>query len=70
MPSPEALLTIGLSVERLTEPALPSHYGMLRAINSRDGGASADSPGDGEPLLEGLRDYLAGRAEEALARLP
>ncbi len=35
VPSPAALLTNGLGVERLTAPALPSHYEMVRAIKAR-----------------------------------
>ena len=35
VPSPEALLTNGLTVEQLTDPALPSHYEMVRDIKAR-----------------------------------
>ena len=35
IPSPGALLTNGIHVERLTDPALPSHYEMVRAIRAK-----------------------------------
>ena len=35
VPSPQALLTTGITVERLTDPALPSHYEMVRAVRAR-----------------------------------
>ena len=35
VPSPEALLTIGIGVERLTDSTLPSHYEMVRAIKAK-----------------------------------
>ena len=35
VPSPQALLTNGITVERLTDPALPSHYEMVRAVRAR-----------------------------------
>lgn len=35
VPAPEALLTNGLTVERLTDPALPSHYDMVRAVKAK-----------------------------------
>ena len=35
VPSPAALLTNGITVEQLTDPALPSHYGMVRAIKAK-----------------------------------
>jgi exodeoxyribonuclease I len=34
-PHPTALLTNGLPIERLTDPALPSHYAMVEAIRAR-----------------------------------
>ena len=35
VPSPQALLTTGITVERLTDPALPSHYEMVRAVKAK-----------------------------------
>ena len=35
VPSPGALLTTGIGVDQLTDPALPSHYEMVRAIKAR-----------------------------------
>ena len=35
VPSPKALLTNGIGVEQLTNPALPSHYEMVRAIKAK-----------------------------------
>ena len=35
VPSPKGLLTNGIDVQRLTDPALPSHYEMVRAIKAR-----------------------------------
>ena len=35
VPSPGALLTTGVGVDQLTDPALPSHYQMVRAIKAR-----------------------------------
>ena len=35
VPSPKALLTNGIDVKRLTDPALPSHYEMVRAIKAK-----------------------------------
>ena len=35
VPSPGALLTTGIGVDQLTDPALPSHYEMVRAIKTR-----------------------------------
>ena len=35
VPSPQALLTNGITVERLADPALPSHYEMVRAVKAR-----------------------------------
>lgn len=35
VPAPAALLTNGLTVEQLTDPDLPSHYDMARAIKAR-----------------------------------
>ncbi|MDE0206445.1 MAG: exonuclease domain-containing protein [Candidatus Tectomicrobia bacterium] len=35
VPSAQALLTNGITVERLTDPALPSHYEMVRAVRAR-----------------------------------
>ena len=35
VPSPKALLTNGIDVQRLTDPALPSHYEMVRAIRAK-----------------------------------
>ena len=35
VPSPKALLTTGIGVNQLTDPALPSHYEMVRAIKAR-----------------------------------
>ena len=35
VPSPHALLTTGITVERLTDPALPSHYEMVRAVKAK-----------------------------------
>ena len=35
VPSPQALLTNGITVERLTDPGLPSHYEMVRAIRAK-----------------------------------
>ena len=35
VPSPGALLTTGIGIDQLTDPALPSHYQMVRAIKSR-----------------------------------
>ena len=35
VPSPKALLTNGIGVEQLTDPALPSHYEMVRAIKAK-----------------------------------
>ena len=35
VPSPKALLTNGIDVQRLTDPALPSHYEMVRAIKAK-----------------------------------
>ena len=35
VPSPQALLTNGITVERLTDPALPSHYEMVRAVKAK-----------------------------------
>ena len=35
VPSPEALCVTGISVEQLTDPALPSHYDMVRAIKAK-----------------------------------
>ena len=35
VPSPKGLLTNGIDVQRLTDPALPSHYEMVRAIKSK-----------------------------------
>ena len=35
VPSPRALLTNGIGVDQLTDPSLPSHYEMVRAIRAR-----------------------------------
>ena len=35
VPSPGALLTTGIGIDQLTDPALPSHYQMVRAIKAR-----------------------------------
>lgn len=35
VPSPKALLTNGIDVQRLTDPTLPSHYEMVRAIKTK-----------------------------------
>jgi exodeoxyribonuclease-1 len=35
VPSPGAMRVTGVSVERLTDPALPSHYEMVRAIRAK-----------------------------------
>ena len=35
VPSPQALLTNGITIERLTDPALPSHYEMVRAVKAK-----------------------------------
>ena len=35
VPSPKGLLTNGIDVHRLTDPGLPSHYEMVRAIKAR-----------------------------------
>ena len=35
VPSPKALLTNGIDVQRLTDPALPSHYDMVRSIKAK-----------------------------------
>lgn len=35
VPSPRGLLTNGIDVQRLTDPALPSHYEMVRAIKAK-----------------------------------
>ena len=35
VPLPGALLTTGIGVDQLTDPALPSHYQMVRAIKTR-----------------------------------
>ena len=35
VPSPGALLTNGLTVDQLTDPGLPSHYEMVRAVKAR-----------------------------------
>ena len=35
VPSPKALLTNGINVQQLTDPALPSHYEMVRAIKAK-----------------------------------
>ncbi len=35
VPSPDALLISGLTVEQLTNPGLPSHYEMVRTIKAR-----------------------------------
>lgn len=35
VPSPEALCVTGISVEQLTDPGLPSHYDMVRAIKAK-----------------------------------
>ena len=35
VPSPEALCVTGISVAQLTDPALPSHYDMVRAIKAK-----------------------------------
>ncbi|WP_089719297.1 exonuclease domain-containing protein [Candidatus Entotheonella palauensis] len=35
VPSPKALLTNGIDVQQLTDPALPSHYEMVRAIKAK-----------------------------------
>ena len=35
VPSPAALLTNGITVDQLTDPALPSHYQMVRAIKTK-----------------------------------
>ena len=35
VPSPAALLTNGITVDQLTDPALPSHYEMVRAIKAK-----------------------------------
>ena len=35
VPSPKALLTTGIGIDQLTDPALPSHYQMVRAIKTR-----------------------------------
>ena len=35
VPSPEALLNNGITVEELTDPALPSHYEMVRAVKAK-----------------------------------
>ena len=35
VPAPQALLTNGLGVEQLTDPALPSHYDMTRDIKAK-----------------------------------
>ena len=35
VPSPKGLLTNGIDVGRLTDPALPSHYEMVRAIRAK-----------------------------------
>ena len=35
VPSPKALLTNGITVEQLTDPSLPSHYQMVRAIKAK-----------------------------------
>ncbi len=42
VPSPGAILINGLGIERLLDPALPSHYQMVRAISSK---LTAWSPG-------------------------
>ena len=35
VPSPKALLTNGIDVQRLTDPTLPSHYDMVRSIKAK-----------------------------------
>ena len=35
VPSPKGLLANGIDVQRLTDPALPSHYEMVRAIKAK-----------------------------------
>lgn len=35
VPSPGALLITGVSIQKLTDPALPSHYEMIRAIRAK-----------------------------------
>ena len=35
VPSPEALCVTGISVEQLTDPGLPSHYDMVRAVKAK-----------------------------------
>ena len=35
VPAPQALLTNGLTIEQLTDPGLPSHYAMVRAIKAK-----------------------------------
>ena len=35
VPSPKGILVNGIDVQRLTDPALPSHYEMVRAIKAR-----------------------------------
>ena len=35
VPSPKGILTNGIGVEKLTDPSLPSHYEMVRAIKAK-----------------------------------
>lgn len=64
VPSPKALLTNGIDVQRLTDPALSSHY--EKAIRETDE-LVAYSTGAQVALLTGLRAYLVGKAKEARA---
>ena len=42
--APGALLTNGVSIERLHDPALPSHYAMVRTIQAKLGARSPAVP--------------------------